>query len=49
MFAEHVEAGLINPLTVEWVQPSGLAANSRTSKLIQLIDERLALKHRAPP
>lgn len=40
MFAEHVEAGLINPLTVEWVPASGLAVNPRTGKLLRLIDER---------
>jgi len=40
MFAEHVEAGLINPLTVECVPASGLAVNSRTGKLLRLIDER---------
>ncbi|GHE52651.1 hypothetical protein [Streptomyces capitiformicae] len=39
MFAEHVEAGLINRLTVEWVQPSGLTVNPRTDKAIWLIDE----------
>ncbi|MDX3714530.1 AMP-binding protein [Streptomyces europaeiscabiei] len=40
MFAEHVEAGLINPLTVECVPAAGLVVNSRTGKLLRLIDER---------
>ncbi|MFC4463802.1 transposase [Streptomyces xiangluensis] len=35
----RVEAGLTKR-TVEWVQPSGLAVNSRIDKLIWLIDKR---------
>ncbi|MDX3588225.1 AMP-binding protein [Streptomyces europaeiscabiei] len=40
MFAEHVEAGLINPLSVEWVPAARLTVNPRTGKLLRLIDER---------
>ncbi|QMU77990.1 phenylacetate--CoA ligase family protein [Streptacidiphilus sp. PB12-B1b] len=41
IFPEHVQAGMIQPLAVEWVAPDALAVNPRTGKLIRLIDERL--------
>jgi phenylacetate-CoA ligase len=41
VFPEHVRAGLIHPLAVQWVAPDALAVNPRTGKLIRLIDERM--------
>jgi phenylacetate-CoA ligase len=39
-YPEAVAAGHIHPLSVTWVRRSDLAVNSRTGKLIRLIDER---------
>ncbi|SDZ11861.1 phenylacetate-CoA ligase [Amycolatopsis xylanica] len=39
-FADHVARGIIQPLAVEWVTPSEIAVNPRTSKVLRLIDER---------
>jgi phenylacetate-CoA ligase len=41
MFAEHVRAGLVHPLAVEWVAPDELI-NPRTGKLVRLLDQRSA-------
>lgn len=41
MFAQHVRAGLINPLRVEYVPQSELKVNARSGKIVRLIDERL--------
>ncbi|MER6564513.1 phenylacetate--CoA ligase family protein, partial [Streptomyces sp. NPDC001027] len=41
MFAQHVRAGLINPLKVEYVPLSELRVNGRSGKIVRLIDERL--------
>lgn len=40
MFAEHVRAGMIQPLVVEWVAAGALDFNPRTGKLIPLLDVR---------
>lgn len=40
MFADHVQAGLINPVVVQVVRPGELRFNPRSGKLIPLIDER---------
>jgi phenylacetate-CoA ligase len=39
-YPRAVERGVIHPITVEWVRPSELATNSRTGKLIEVVDER---------
>lgn len=41
MFAEHVRAGLINPLTVEYVTADQLEVNPRSGKIVRLVDERV--------
>jgi hypothetical protein len=35
-----VGRGTIHPLTVEWIRPAELMVNPRTSKLIEVVDER---------
>lgn len=40
MFREHVEAGLINPLAVEFVTTGALAVNERTGKIADVLDMR---------
>jgi phenylacetate-CoA ligase len=42
MFDEHVRQGKIHPLAFEWVGVDGLTLNSRTGKLVRLIDERMS-------
>jgi phenylacetate-CoA ligase len=39
-YPRAVERGVVHPVTVEWVRPSELATNSRTGKLIEVVDER---------
>lgn len=41
MFAEHVRAGLVHPLAVEWADAADLV-NPRTGKLVRLLDRRTA-------
>jgi phenylacetate-CoA ligase len=40
MFGEHVRAGLINPLVVEFVPAGLIKVNPRSGKIIRLVDER---------
>jgi phenylacetate-CoA ligase len=39
-YATATAAGHVNPLTVEWVRHRDLAVNSRSGKLIRVVDER---------
>ncbi|MFI7292695.1 phenylacetate--CoA ligase family protein [Streptomyces sp. NPDC050121] len=41
MFGEHVSAGLINPLRVEYVPLEQLQVNPRSGKIVRLVDQRL--------
>lgn len=49
MRAQHVRAGLINPLKVEYVPLSELKVNGRSGKIVRLIDERLDRARRSDP
>ncbi len=40
MYAAAVAAGHVHPMAVEWVRHTDLAVNSRSGKLIRVIDER---------
>ncbi|MEU6283237.1 phenylacetate--CoA ligase family protein [Streptomyces sp. NPDC047028] len=40
LYASATAAGHVNPLTVEWVRHQDLSVNSRTGKLIRVVDER---------
>lgn len=40
MYAAAVAAGHVHPMAVEWVRHADLAVNSRSGKLIRVIDER---------
>ncbi|MEV5982122.1 phenylacetate--CoA ligase family protein [Streptomyces sp. NPDC052114] len=40
-FGDAVDAGHIHPLSVEWVRHGVLAVNSRSGKLIRVVDERM--------
>ncbi|WP_235884082.1 phenylacetate--CoA ligase family protein [Saccharopolyspora elongata] len=42
MFGEHVRAGLINPLVVEFVPADMIKVNPRSGKIVRLLDERVA-------
>ncbi|MFG2638253.1 phenylacetate--CoA ligase family protein [Streptomyces sp. NPDC048362] len=39
-YAEATTAGHVNPLVVEWVRHQDLAVNSRSGKLVRVVDER---------
>jgi phenylacetate-CoA ligase len=39
-YLDLVRLGTIHPITIEWARPSELAINSRTGKLIEIVDER---------
>lgn len=40
LYGEAVDAGHIHPLAVQWVHHSELAVNTRSGKLIRVVDER---------
>ncbi|MFC4492945.1 phenylacetate--CoA ligase family protein [Streptomyces ovatisporus] len=40
MYAAAVDAGHVHPMAVEWVRHADLAVNTRSGKLIRVIDER---------
>lgn len=41
LYPSEVEAGAIHHLSIEWVSRAKLVTNSRTGKLVQMVDERL--------
>lgn len=41
MYAESVEAGFIHPMTIDWTGYDRLTVNTRTGKLLRVVDERL--------
>ncbi|MEU1378333.1 phenylacetate--CoA ligase family protein [Streptomyces triculaminicus] len=40
LYPDSVDAGYVHPMTVEWVRHSDLVVNSRSGKLVRVIDER---------
>ncbi|MEU4210989.1 AMP-binding protein [Streptomyces sp. NPDC026206] len=40
LYPDSVRAGYVHPLTVEWARHSDLVVNSRSGKLVRVIDER---------
>ncbi|MEV5508094.1 phenylacetate--CoA ligase family protein [Streptomyces orinoci] len=40
LYADSVRSGFVHPMAVEWVRHGDLAVNSRTGKLIRVLDER---------
>jgi phenylacetate-CoA ligase len=40
LFGDAVRAGMINPLTVEYVPLERLRVNPRSGKIVRLVDER---------
>ncbi|MFD8705337.1 phenylacetate--CoA ligase family protein [Kitasatospora sp. NPDC059648] len=40
LYPEAVAAGHVHPLSVSWVRPHELAVNTRTGKLVRVLDER---------
>ncbi|MCC3776583.1 phenylacetate--CoA ligase family protein [Streptomyces sp. UNOB3_S3] len=40
LYPDSVAAGFVHPLTVEWARHSDLVVNSRSGKLVRVIDER---------